>query len=66
MKISIVVPCYNEEECIEQYYSAMEEVRKKLPSDLEYVFVDDGSSDATLDILRGLERSDKSVMYVSL
>ncbi len=66
MKISIVVPCYNEEECIEQYYNAMEEVRKKLPSDFEYVFVDDGSSDATLDIIRGLARSDKSVRYVSL
>ena len=65
MKISMVIPCYNEEECIKKYYEAMEETREKLPCDFEYVFVDDGSRDRTLEIVRGLAALDPNVRYVS-
>lgn len=65
MKISIVVPCYNEEACVEKYYEAMELVRKKLPTEFEYIFVDDGSKDNTLNILRKLSSCDDAVRYVS-
>ena len=65
MKISIVVPCYNEEECVKKYYEAVEETRKKLPCDFEYVFVDDGSRDRTLEIIREISSNDTSVRYVS-
>ncbi len=65
MKISIVVPCYNEEACVEKYYEAMQKVRDKLAYDFEYVFVDDGSRDRTLSIIRRLAANDPAVRYVS-
>lgn len=65
MKISIVVPCYNEEKCVEAYYAAMRPVREQLSADFEFVFVDDGSRDATLEIVRELARKDAAVRYIS-
>ena len=53
-KISIVIPCYNEEECIKIYYEKMEEVVSKLPTEFEYVFVNDGSQDKTLALMKEL------------
>ena len=65
--ISIVVPCYNEEESIPEFYKQTEIVLKEmnLQNDSEYVFVDDGSSDNTLSILRKLSENDKRIHYVS-
>ena len=40
-KISIVVPCYNEEACIKLYYSKMQEIVNKLNTEFEYVFVNE-------------------------
>lgn len=66
-KLSLVVPCYNEEETIEIFYNEVlkqtEELRKK--ADIEFCFVDDGSSDNTLAILRNLNKKDQNVHYVS-
>lgn len=64
-KLSIIVPCWNEEECIPLFYQKTEEVMKTLPLDAEYIFVDDGSKDKTLAILRSLSAQDKRVRYVS-
>lgn len=66
MKISIVIPCYNEEACIQKYYDAMSVVRDKLDTDFEYIFVDDGSADSTIDRIRDLALSDPEVRYISL
>ncbi len=64
--LSIVVPCYNEEAAIPIFYETMEKVRAQIPAEIEYCFVDDGSSDGTLSILRGLQRfSDGNVHYIS-
>lgn len=67
--ISIVVPCYNEEESIDIYYEAMEKVREEIAeenADIEYIFVNDGSKDKTLSILRKLAKKDsKRVRYIS-
>lgn len=67
--ISLVVPCYNEEESIPLFYEETQRVFAQsfpqpeyLP---EYVFVDDGSSDNTLDVIRSLAQSDPRVHYVS-
>ena len=64
--ISIVVPCFNEEESIPIFYEETLRVLKtmKLPS-YEFVFVDDGSSDKTLEVLRDLSEKDGSVHFVS-
>lgn len=64
-KLSIVVPCYNEEECIPLFYEKTGEVVSRMPVETEFVFVDDGSTDGTLSILRALAAKDKRVRYVS-
>ncbi|MBQ2806190.1 MAG: glycosyltransferase family 2 protein [Clostridia bacterium] len=65
-KISIVVPCKNEEACIELFYDAFVGVISTLPVEYELIFVDDGSTDRTLEIFRTLARRDASVRYISL
>lgn len=63
-KIYIVVPCYNEEETIEIYYN---EVIKYLDSAIDYtvLFVNDGSKDKSLDIMKKLSDMDKRIKYLS-
>ena len=64
-KISIIVPCYNEEETIELYYKEMQKISKKIKNaEFEIIFVNDGSTDKTLDILRNLAKN-KDVRYLS-
>lgn len=64
-KISIVIPCYNEEECIEIYYNEMEKVVSTLPVEFEYIFVNDGSKDSSLEIMKKLASINPCVKYVS-
>ena len=65
-KLSIVVPCYNEQEAAPIFYDTVHGMEDKLPSvELEFIFVDDGSKDGTLDVLRGLHAKDERVHYVS-
>lgn len=65
--ISIVVPCYNEEEAIPLFYKEMEKVKEQLSAEIEYLFVNDGSSDKTLKVLRDLSKGQKGrVRYISL
>lgn len=65
-KISIVVPCYCEENSIPLFYDAIVKVSKKLPAcDFEFLFVDDGSIDKTLEIIKHIKSNDERVMYIS-
>lgn len=65
-KLSIVVPCYNEEESIPLFYPAVKKVVAKLPLEIEYWFINDGSADRSLEEIRKLHRRDpKRVHYVS-
>ena len=67
--LSMVVPCYNEEESLPLFYReacrAADELRRGFGIDSEFVFVDDGSRDGTLAELRRLARSDARVRYLS-
>ncbi|HEM3696211.1 TPA: glycosyltransferase family 2 protein [Streptococcus suis] len=63
--ISVIVPCYNEEEAIPYFYEAMETVRKEMGDRFEYIFVNDGSKDGTLKVLRQLSGQDQAVRYLS-
>jgi len=64
--ISIVVPCYNEEPTLNILYTELNKVTASMSEyDFEYVFVNDGSKDRTLTILRELASTDKRVKYVS-
>lgn len=66
-KISIVVPCFNEEETIPIFYEEVNKIGDKLKEQatLEFVFVNDGSKDKTLLKLRELAKKDKRVRYIS-
>ncbi|CYU02611.1 glycosyltransferase [Streptococcus suis] len=63
--ISVIVPCFNEEEAIPYFYDAMEKVRKVMGEQFEYIFVNDGSKDRTLTVLRQLSGQDRAVRYLS-
>ncbi|HAN57552.1 MAG TPA: glycosyltransferase [Erysipelotrichaceae bacterium] len=63
--ISLVVPCYNEEATIEIFYHEVLKYEKQIPAQLEFCFVDDGSEDRTIAILRKLAAQDSRVHYVS-
>lgn len=66
MKISVVVPCYNEEATIELLYQELNKVVSTMEYDFEYIFVNDGSKDNTLNIIKRLNETDDRVKYVSL
>ncbi|MCI6330599.1 MAG: glycosyltransferase family 2 protein [Lachnospiraceae bacterium] len=68
--LTVVVPCYNEEEAIPFFYEEMlktiEVFNKDFPSvEFEMLFIDDGSKDKTLKVLREYNEKDKRVRYVS-
>lgn len=65
--LSLVVPCFNEEEALPVFYEAAEQELAVLRSryEIEYIFIDDGSEDATLAEMRVLAEKDKSVHYIS-
>ncbi|MCR5430757.1 MAG: glycosyltransferase family 2 protein [Eubacterium sp.] len=65
-KISLVIPCYNEEESLKYLYKELEKVSGEMPYfDFEYIFVDDGSSDDTLKNLKELAAYDSKTTYIS-
>lgn len=68
-KISIIVPCFNEAEAVPYFYGAITKqsdiMREKYGVDFEYIFVDDGSKDDTLSVVREYAAKDGRVRYVS-
>ncbi|MBR1622652.1 MAG: glycosyltransferase family 2 protein [Pseudobutyrivibrio sp.] len=64
--LSIVVPAYNEQESLPLFYDAIMEVEPKLlVTDIEMIFIDDGSKDNTLSVIKELHKKDSRVHYVS-
>lgn len=65
--LSIIVPCYNEEETLRPFLSVCQEVEKQLAGQLQfdYIFVNDGSKDQTLAVLRELSNEFSNVHYLS-
>lgn len=65
-RISIIIPCYNEEQALPFLYKELENVTADMPEqEFEFIFVNDGSKDKTLSILKDLCKKDKRVHYVS-
>ena len=62
-----IVPCFNEEEVIPLYYEEMQKVRKQEEGkiDFEIIFIDDGSKDKTLEVIKKLSEQDECIHYVS-
>ena len=69
MLISLIVPCYNEEEAMPLFYKEASRVAAEMKTshgaDFEFIFVDDGSRDGTLRVARELHAQDDRVRYVS-
>lgn len=65
MKLSIIIPCFNEEESVSAIYTALNTEKHILPIETEIIFVDDGSKDKTLDSIKCIANSDSTVRYVS-
>ena len=65
--LALVVPCYNEQEVLPLFYEEVGKVLKKLSAGFltELVFVNDGSADGTLGILKDLAEKDPTVKYIS-
>ncbi len=65
-KISIIVPCYNEEESLPLFYDEITKVAKKMKKCVfEFILVNDGSRDKTLEIIRDYAKKDERVRYIS-
>lgn len=68
--ISVIVPCYNEQEVLPLYYDEMNKIMAQMKSEhddieFELLFINDGSKDNTLKMLRELSEKDKRVRYIS-
>ncbi len=64
--ISLIVPSYNEEKTISIFYEATNKITTKMKTvDFEFLFIDDGSCDDTLKIIKDLAKKDKRVRYIS-
>lgn len=66
-KLSIVVPCYNEENVIETFYEKLMEIADKISKkyDYEVIFVDDGSKDETFSKMKGLREKNNKIKIIS-
>ncbi len=64
-RLGIVVPCFNEESTIPIFYETCQKILRDNQIETSYYFVDDGSTDGTLSILRNLSQQDPDVHYVS-
>ena len=66
MKLSLIIPCYNEEGSLTPLYNELIRVSKEMSSyDFEYIFVDDGSKDKTLEIIKDLAKNDERITYIA-
>lgn len=64
-RISLIVPCYNEQEVLPIFYNETCKVIEKMDADFEFIFIDDGSKDNTVLIMRELAEKDDRVFYYS-
>ena len=66
MKLSLIIPCYNEEDTISHLYQELVRVSAEMPDyDFEYLFIDDGSKDNTLSIVENLAKNDNRITYIA-
>ena len=66
-KISVIVPCYNEEKALPFFYEELTNNINKFPTDIEFeiLFVNDGSKDNTLNVIKDLENKDNRIKHIS-
>lgn len=65
-KISLIIPCYNEESCLAAFDREIAKVIEQMPEyEFEILYVNDGSADGTLAMIRGFSQSRPYVRYLS-
>ena len=64
--ISIVVPVYNEEDVLTEFHQTVDSALSNLPVDLEIVYINDGSTDNTLDVINDLRAGDRRITLIDL
>ena len=66
-KISVIVPCYNEEKALPLFYEELEKNMKSFPENIEFevLFVDDGSRDKTMEVIKALQNNNSNIKYIS-
>ena len=65
-KISLIVPCYNEEEALPLFYQEIARVSETMKEyEFEFLFIDDGSKDKTMEVLQTLAQKDRRIFYFS-
>ena len=65
MKISLIVPCYNEQDALPIFYEEVIKIIDKMQYEYEIIFVNDGSKDKTLEILKKFSKKNENVTYLS-
>ena len=66
VSISVIAPCHNEQECIDEFHRRMRRVLDATKRSYEMVFVNDGSTDRTVEKLTAIQRRDQNVVIVDL
>ncbi len=65
-KLTVIVPCYNEELALPYFYNEINKVSKKLLKVIfEVIFVDDGSTDKTLEVIKDMVKKDERIRFIS-
>ena len=64
-KISLLIPCYNEQDALPFFYREAAAVLGSMPYDYEMIFINDGSGDQTLAVVKELAKKDPHVRYLS-
>ena len=63
-KISIIVPCYNEEQAIPFFYDEITKTVEEMKNNFEFIFINDGSKDKTIEVIKQYSKKDKRVKYI--
>jgi len=64
--LTVMIPIFNEEECVVGLYEKLDEVSKSLSCNCEFLFINDGSTDSTLQLLQDIQAKDKRICIVDL
>ncbi|MBP1743141.1 MAG: hypothetical protein H6Q58_119 [Firmicutes bacterium] len=65
-KITIMIPVYNEQESLKILYDRLKNILKQIDYNYEILFINDGSNDNSIDIIKSLRKEDSGVSYVNL
>lgn len=64
-KLSLIIPCYNEQDALPIFYEEASKVLKDMECNYEVIFINDGSKDNTLSVIKNISRADAHIRYIS-